>query len=286
MVKGCPKGTCNKKSDLKLQTISVQVQVLPALSAVLSMDSTDVNVNAPLLHQNGNDPPTYNSTEYEGLASPVEDSGTQRTPSPVPRTESMTERGRARTVSSIAPMPESCYTINMFLVFITFFQVMNLMTLTYTDSVLNYISKRFRIPNTMASFIPSSYQIGNMVIIIPVSFFGSRFNRPRVIAIGMVLMVAGLGCCALPHFLLPSPRYMNASNTELCHRGYSLHFEGKPNYQHVSDAKSASSYQGDVLASTTYLRCNANGSTYNPAVLLIVGEFSPNKRGPKYKYIS
>uniref|UniRef100_H2YTS7 Solute carrier organic anion transporter family member n=1 Tax=Ciona savignyi TaxID=51511 RepID=H2YTS7_CIOSA len=75
---------------------------------------------------------------------------------------------------------------------------------------------RFKIPNTMASFIPSSYQVGNMVVIIPLSYFGSKWNRPRAIGIGVMIMVIGLGFCILPHFILPSPSTVNANATNLC----------------------------------------------------------------------
>uniref|UniRef100_H2YTS6 Solute carrier organic anion transporter family member n=1 Tax=Ciona savignyi TaxID=51511 RepID=H2YTS6_CIOSA len=103
---------------------------------------------------------------------------------------------------------------------------------------------RFKIPNTMASFIPSSYQVGNMVVIIPLSYFGSKWNRPRAIGIGVMIMVIGLGFCILPHFILPSPSTVNANATNL-----------------ATD-----------LTTPRNLPCNKHGTVHNPALLLILGK--------------
>jgi len=177
------------------------------------------------------------------------------------------ERSRARTVSSLAPLPESCYTINTFLFFLTCFQLMNLLTLTYTDSVINYIAKRFHIPNTMASFIPSAYQIGNMIVIIPLSYYGSNFNRPRAIAIGVMVMVIGLSFCVLPHFILPAPKIPDYSVNDLCYQS-----ENEASEEHKENFNSVDVHRSSMLTLPDNLPCNPNGTVYNPALLLIIGE--------------
>ena len=176
------------------------------------------------------------------------------------------ERGRARTVSSLAPLPESCYTINTFLFFLTCFQLMNLLTLTYTDSVINYIAKRFHIPNTMASFIPSAYQVGSMIVIIPVSYYGNNFNRPKAIAVGVMVMVIGLGFCVLPHFILPAPKIPSVTTSNLCHE-YAVE-----EIKMLSRLESNSFERSTMLTLPDNLPCNPNGTVYNPALLLIIGK--------------
>lgn len=173
------------------------------------------------------------------------------------------ERGRARTVSSLAPLPESCYTINTFLFFLTCFQLMNLLTLTYTDSVINYIAKRFHIPNTMASFIPSAYQIGSMIVIIPISYYGNNFNRPKAIAVGVMVMIVGLFFCVLPHFILPSPKIPNTTSSDLC---------SPMNATFGKEVESVKIHRDTMLTLPDNLPCNANGTVYNPALLLIIGK--------------
>lgn len=113
----------------------------------------------------------------------------------------------------------SWYTVDIFLFFLTSFQLINLLTLTYTDSVLNFIAKRFQIPNIMASFIPSGYQLGNVVAIIPVSYFGAKWHRPRAICIGVMMMIVGLGFCILPHFIQSNDLLKNEDGSSgLCKR--------------------------------------------------------------------
>lgn len=113
----------------------------------------------------------------------------------------------------------SWYTVELFLFFLTCFQLINLLSLTYTDSVLNFIAKRFQIPNVMASFIPSAYQLGNVVAIIPVSYFGAKWHRPRAICIGVMFMILGLGFCILPHFIQrDNPLETGDGSAALCKR--------------------------------------------------------------------
>uniref|UniRef100_F7BLC0 Solute carrier organic anion transporter family member n=1 Tax=Ciona intestinalis TaxID=7719 RepID=F7BLC0_CIOIN len=163
------------------------------------------------------------------------------------------ERRRERTISSLAPIPPSCYNINTFTIFLVCFQLLNLLTLTYTDSVINYITKRFKIPHTLAAFIPSSYEFGSMLIMIPVAYVGDRWNRPKVIAIGVIVMIIGLGFCILPHFILPAPASHNSTVTYLC----------QP--QIVANTKKP-------ITLPHHSTCTKKHSTiYNPSLLLMIG---------------
>lgn len=138
----------------------------------------------------------------------------QRKPSHTP---GMHTRSRSSSrAKEKSPWTKYVFTVNTFLFFLTSFQLVNLLTLTYTDSVLNYIAKRFVIPNTMASFIPSSYMIGSVLAVIPVSYFGSTCNRPRAISIGILIMIFGLGLCILPHFIMKEYNATNSTKTLLC----------------------------------------------------------------------
>ncbi|CAH7431029.1 solute carrier organic anion transporter family member 1A5 [Phodopus roborovskii] len=114
--------------------------------------------------------------------------------------------------------------IKMFLVALTWAFVSKSLSGTYMNSMLTQIERQFDIPTSIVGFINGSFEIGNLLLIIFVSYFGTKLHRPIMIGVGCVVM--GLGCflISLPHFLMGryeyettiSPASNLSSNSFLC----------------------------------------------------------------------
>ncbi|KAK7833971.1 hypothetical protein U0070_004952 [Myodes glareolus] len=112
----------------------------------------------------------------------------------------------------------------MFLLALTWAFVSKSLSGTYMNSMLTQIERQFDIPTSIVGFINGSFEIGNLLLIIFVSYFGTKLHRPIMIGIGCVVM--GLGCflISLPHFLMDRYEYETtissssnlSSNSFLC----------------------------------------------------------------------
>ncbi|XP_056908498.1 solute carrier organic anion transporter family member 3A1 [Takifugu flavidus] len=71
----------------------------------------------------------------------------------------------------------------------------------YLVSVLTTLERRFNLQSADVGVIASSFEIGNLVLILFVSYFGAKAHRPRLIGCGGVIMALGALLSALPEFL-------------------------------------------------------------------------------------
>ncbi|KAH0516382.1 Solute carrier organic anion transporter family member 1A5, partial [Microtus ochrogaster] len=111
-----------------------------------------------------------------------------------------------------------------FLLALTVAYIVKSISANYMVSMLTQIERQFNIPTTAVGLINGSFEIGNLLLIVFVSYFGTKLHRP--IMIGAGCMVMGLGCflISLPHFLMGryeyekmiSPSSNLSSNSFLC----------------------------------------------------------------------
>lgn len=97
--------------------------------------------------------------------------------------------------------------IKMFLLALTCAYVSKSLSGTYMNSMLTQIERQFGIPTSIVGLINGSFEIGNLLLIIFVSYFGTKLHRPIMIGVGCAVM--GLGCflISLPHFLMGRYEY-------------------------------------------------------------------------------
>ncbi|KAM9754625.1 solute carrier organic anion transporter family member 1C1-like isoform 1-T4 [Menidia menidia] len=92
--------------------------------------------------------------------------------------------------------------LKMFLAALSFAYFAKALSGSYMKSTITQLERRFDIPSYLIGIIDGSFEIGNLLVIAFVSYFGAKLHRPKIIAIGCVLMSLGTFLIAMPHFII------------------------------------------------------------------------------------
>ncbi|XP_053319396.1 solute carrier organic anion transporter family member 1A2-like [Spea bombifrons] len=114
--------------------------------------------------------------------------------------------------------------LKVFLLALSYSYVTKSLALSYSRSMITQIERRFNIPSSLVGVIDGSFDIGNLLAIAFVSYFGAKSHRPRVMAAGCLVMFLGGCLTALPHFIMRQYQYDRAhgvstnstSHVQLC----------------------------------------------------------------------
>uniref|UniRef100_A0A8C2XNE3 Solute carrier organic anion transporter family member n=1 Tax=Cyclopterus lumpus TaxID=8103 RepID=A0A8C2XNE3_CYCLU len=91
---------------------------------------------------------------------------------------------------------------SMFLASLSFAYFAKALSGSYMKSTITQLERRFDIPSYLIGVIDGSFEIGNLLVIAFVSYFGAKLHRPKIIAIGCILMSFGTFLIAMPHFII------------------------------------------------------------------------------------
>ncbi|XP_018775400.2 solute carrier organic anion transporter family member 1C1-like [Serinus canaria] len=84
---------------------------------------------------------------------------------------------------------------------------------TIMKSSITQIERRFDLTSSLAGFVDGSFELGNLLVMAFVSYFGAKLHRPRVIAVGSFAMALGCFLSAMPHFFMGYYKYETASHS-------------------------------------------------------------------------
>ncbi|XP_074182051.1 solute carrier organic anion transporter family member 1B3 isoform X3 [Rhinolophus sinicus] len=108
-----------------------------------------------------------------------------------------------------------CNGFKMFLAALSFSFICKSFAAAIMKSNITQIERRFEIPSSIAGLIDGSFEIGNLLVIVFVSYFGSKLHRPKIIGIGCFIMGTGSILTALPHFFMKSYKFSEETNMNL-----------------------------------------------------------------------
>ncbi|NWU25161.1 SO2B1 protein, partial [Dyaphorophyia castanea] len=104
-------------------------------------------------------------------------------------------------------------------------QLSQLLVSGYLKSSISTIERRYGLSSQTSGLLAAFNEVGNTLLIVFVSYFGSRVHRPRLIGCGAILVSLAGFLMALPHFITGPYEYHHSvpstfsNSTDLCQPG-------------------------------------------------------------------
>uniref|UniRef100_UPI00398EBCE7 solute carrier organic anion transporter family member 2B1-like n=1 Tax=Pristiophorus japonicus TaxID=55135 RepID=UPI00398EBCE7 len=121
----------------------------------------------------------------------------------------------------------------------------------FLKTSISTIEKRFGFSSKMSGILTAVHEVGSMVLVVFVSYFGSKVHRPRVVTLGGLLVAMSGFLTTMPHFIMGpyiyDQTFINSTDSNLCQ---------------IEESKTPSS--------PTDLECMQDSSTGNNVVAIFI----------------
>ncbi|XP_076806458.1 solute carrier organic anion transporter family member 2A1-like [Clavelina lepadiformis] len=162
--------------------------------------------------------------------------------------------------------PKYFQKVQTFVACLATLQLIQVMGSGYGKSTLTSIERRYRLTTFEVGVLQSCFHIGNLSVILFVSYCGSKWHRPRAIAIGSLVMTASSLLSASPQFFgeryLPFQRN-DFSNDRLQYRNVNVT---------ITEISRSNRVNSSVLTPSQSLKESVVFSTPNVGLLPIMNE--------------
>lgn len=89
------------------------------------------------------------------------------------------------------------------------------------NAVLTSLETRFELPSTRSGLIPSSNNFLALFLVLLITYWGGQRHKPRIMALGVLVVGLGSLVFALPHFMADVYNYKSSGDSP-CGRRVSM----------------------------------------------------------------
>ncbi|NXS89491.1 SO2B1 protein, partial [Erpornis zantholeuca] len=163
-------------------------------------------------------------------------------------------------------------------------QLSQLLVSGYLKSSISTIERRYGLSSQTSGLLASFNEVGNTLLIVFVSYLGSRVHRPRLIGCGAILVSLAGSLMALPHFITGPYQYdqsvasTSSNTTDLCQPG------AWANLSAASCAPHASRENHEVLLVMFVAQAllGIGGVPIQPFGISYIDDFASERNSPLY----